>query len=82
MSINAAHDSSPDMIIPGDLDLYRMASPQLRSDFTPEAALQDARAKFCQTIDAASADFIGSGDNAITAERDRERLFQPECVDR
>jgi hypothetical protein len=55
--------------------------PLLRSDSTPEAALQDARNEICQAIDAA-ADFIGPADDTITAERDRERLFQPECVDR
>jgi len=79
MSINAAHDSSPDMIIPGDLDLYRMGSPycapisRLRRLYKTRKLIVRQLMLRRRTSSARV--------NAITAECDRERLFQPECVD-
>ena len=81
MSINAAHDSSPDMIIPDDLDLYRMAFPYC-APISRLRRLYKTRKLIVRQLMLRRRTSSTEGDDAITAERDREPFFQPECVDR
>jgi len=54
ISVNATHDTSPNMTIPGDFDRCRMTIPLLHLDTRPEAASTRRAPKPCQTVDAAA----------------------------